>query len=53
MAKLHDAIAGYLWRVQGISALSIVSAHYARGSDAASFASGASTCQDMTLAGLD
>ncbi len=42
MAKLHDALAAYLWRVQGIGALGVVSAHYARGSDAAGFAAGAS-----------
>lgn len=40
MAKLHDKLAAYLWRVQGIAALGIVSAHYARGSDACGFASG-------------
>ena len=41
MAKLHDGLAAYLWRVQGIAALGLVSAHYARGSNASAFAAGA------------
>ena len=40
MAKLHDDLAAYLWRVQGPAALGIVSAHYARGGDARGFAAG-------------
>ncbi len=51
MAKLHDALAAYLWRVQGTYALGVVSAHYARGSHAAAFATGASTCQDAAPSG--
>ena len=41
MAQLHNRLAAYLWRVRGIAALDIVSAHYARGSNASGFASGA------------
>ncbi len=40
VAKLHDDLAAYLWRVQGTAALGIVSAHYARGGDAGGFAAG-------------
>jgi len=40
MAKLHDDLAAYLWRVQGPAALGIVSAHYARGGDPRGFAAG-------------
>ena len=40
MAKIHDDLAAYLWRVQGPAALGIVSVHYARGGDARGFAAG-------------
>ena len=47
MAKLHDDLAAYMWRVQGLAALGIVSAHYARGGDARAFAKGLSLQMDV------